>query len=198
LSLASSTMKNYYRSASLSSSHMQKKALKALGTRPMEHAPNRNIVNEEANEEERDDNERPPLGLHNSPPPDSADTRPLADEWNQQVEVTTAPTTATIKEEPTLPKIRTAPPSLATGRTSSSLGQLHEFAPRIVVAGVGGGGSNAVNHMIAEGLQGMWSGTWILCLCVDTVTHCQSPCRQLRIVGQYLTPCLRFGLKSYL
>ena len=36
----------------------------------------------------------------------------------------------------------------------SALGQLHEFAPRILVAGVGGGGSNAVNHMVAKGLQG--------------------------------------------
>ena len=37
---------------------------------------------------------------------------------------------------------------------SSAMGQLHEFAPRIIVAGVGGGGSNALNHMIAKGLQG--------------------------------------------
>ena len=33
-------------------------------------------------------------------------------------------------------------------------GQLHEFAPRIVVAGVGGGGGNAINNMISKGLQG--------------------------------------------
>jgi hypothetical protein len=33
--------------------------------------------------------------------------------------------------------------------------QLHEFIPRIVVAGIGGGGCNALNHMISKGLQGM-------------------------------------------
>ncbi len=32
--------------------------------------------------------------------------------------------------------------------------QLHEFAPRIVVVGVGGGGGNAVNNMIANQLNG--------------------------------------------
>lgn len=34
-------------------------------------------------------------------------------------------------------------------------GQLYEFAPRIVVAGVGGGGGNAINNMISKGLQGV-------------------------------------------
>ena len=33
-------------------------------------------------------------------------------------------------------------------------GQLHEFAPRIVVAGVGGAGGNAINNMISKELQG--------------------------------------------
>lgn len=33
-------------------------------------------------------------------------------------------------------------------------GHLHEFAPRIVVVGVGGGGGNAVNNMIANQLRG--------------------------------------------
>ena len=171
----------------------------------MEHSPNRNIVKEETHEsygEERDDNERLPLGLHNSPPTDSADKPPIADEWNQQVEVTSTTTSAPIKDEPTLPKIRTAPASLSAGRTSSSsLGQLHEFAPRIVVAGVGGGGSNAVNHMIAEGLQGMMSGTWIfmsvcvcVCVCRNGDALCQSPCRMLLLVDPNLTPCPRFKI----
>ena len=35
-------------------------------------------------------------------------------------------------------------------------GHLHEFAPRIVVVGVGGGGGNAVNNMIANQLSGMF------------------------------------------
>lgn len=34
-------------------------------------------------------------------------------------------------------------------------GHLHEFAPKIVVAGVGGGGGNAVNNMIANQLSGV-------------------------------------------
>jgi cell division protein FtsZ len=34
-------------------------------------------------------------------------------------------------------------------------GHLHEFAPRIVVVGVGGGGGNAVNNMIANQLSGV-------------------------------------------
>lgn len=32
--------------------------------------------------------------------------------------------------------------------------QLYEFAPRIVVCGVGGGGGNAINNMISKELQG--------------------------------------------
>jgi cell division protein FtsZ len=31
---------------------------------------------------------------------------------------------------------------------------LHEFAPKIVVVGVGGAGTNAVNNMVASGLAG--------------------------------------------
>ena len=34
-------------------------------------------------------------------------------------------------------------------------GNIHEFAPRIIVFGVGGGGCNAVNNMIARGLTGV-------------------------------------------
>jgi hypothetical protein len=42
--------------------------------------------------------------------------------------------------------------------------QLHEFAPKIVVVGVGGAGTNAVNNMVASGL----SGESVLCtpLCI--------------------------------
>eukprot|EP00979_Chaetoceros_neogracilis_P006626 scaffold1345_cov265-Chaetoceros_neogracile.AAC.6 len=39
-------------------------------------------------------------------------------------------------------------------RTQFHQGHLHEFAPRIVVVGVGGGGGNAVNNMIANQLEG--------------------------------------------
>jgi cell division protein FtsZ len=38
---------------------------------------------------------------------------------------------------------------------SFTQGHLHEFAPKILVFGVGGGGCNAVNNMIARGLTGV-------------------------------------------
>ncbi len=57
---------------------------------------------------------------------------------------TTATTTITSKDEPKQePKPRLDVPSL------------HEFAPRIVVVGVGGAGGNALNNMIAKELKGV-------------------------------------------
>jgi hypothetical protein len=47
-----------------------------------------------------------------------------------------------------------APAPSAFSRTEFHQGHLHEFAPRIVVVGVGGGGGNAVNNMIANELSG--------------------------------------------
>ena len=47
-----------------------------------------------------------------------------------------------------------APAPSAFSRTEFHQGHLHEFAPRIVVVGVGGGGGNAVNNMIANELIG--------------------------------------------
>jgi hypothetical protein len=46
------------------------------------------------------------------------------------------------------------PAPSAFSRTEFHQGHLHEFAPRIVVVGVGGGGGNAVNNMIANELSG--------------------------------------------
>jgi cell division protein FtsZ len=48
-----------------------------------------------------------------------------------------------------------APAPSAFSRTEFHQGHLHEFAPRIVVVGVGGGGGNAVNNMIANELSGV-------------------------------------------
>lgn len=45
-------------------------------------------------------------------------------------------------------------PNTSFSRTQFHQGHLHEFAPRIVVVGVGGGGGNAVNNMIANQLRG--------------------------------------------
>lgn len=45
--------------------------------------------------------------------------------------------------------------SISRRITPSREGHLHEFAPRIVVVGVGGAGGNAVNNMIARNLHGV-------------------------------------------
>ena len=37
----------------------------------------------------------------------------------------------------------------------TSIADLREMRPRIIVFGVGGGGGNAINNMIAAGLQGV-------------------------------------------
>ncbi len=50
------------------------------------------------------------------------------------------------------PPVVEKPPAFS--RTQFHQGHLHEFAPRIVVVGVGGGGGNAVNNMIANQLHG--------------------------------------------
>lgn len=56
---------------------------------------------------------------------------------------------------PPAPPVVPEPPSPSTfSRTEFHQGHLHEFAPRIVVVGVGGGGGNAVNNMIANQLSG--------------------------------------------
>ena len=56
---------------------------------------------------------------------------------------------------PPPPPVVPEPPSTsAFSRTEFHQGHLHEFAPRIVVVGVGGGGGNAVNNMIANQLSG--------------------------------------------
>ena len=71
--------------------------------------------------------------------------------------------TASLASSNASPKINGAPPPLSQvpppSFTSPSplpihQGHLMEFAPKIVVVGVGGGGGNAVNNMIANELQG--------------------------------------------
>jgi cell division protein FtsZ len=52
------------------------------------------------------------------------------------------------------PILAAATPTAAI-RTPPPPSQLHEFAPRIVVCGVGGGGGNAINNMISKELQGV-------------------------------------------
>ena len=54
-------------------------------------------------------------------------------------------------------------PAANSHRASFHQGHLHEFAPRIVVVGVGGAGGNAVNNMIANQLQGKEGPTCLDC-----------------------------------
>ena len=51
------------------------------------------------------------------------------------------------------PKLQRVPSTPVPPLTAAGM-HLHEFAPRIVVCGVGGAGGNAVNNMIARGLSG--------------------------------------------
>jgi hypothetical protein len=72
-------------------------------------------------------------------PPNGEEHRPILDDILKDKN-------ALLKDVPMMKKAHPA---------SSSLGHLYEFAPKIVVAGVGGAGCNALNNMIAKDLQGM-------------------------------------------
>merc|ERR1719162_666317 len=49
----------------------------------------------------------------------------------------------------------TETPPAPAAASATHQGHLNEFAPKIVVVGVGGGGGNAVNNMIANQLHGV-------------------------------------------
>lgn len=109
---------------------MQKKALKALGNTNKAVVPAaKEDEPEKTNDTVLDDiqKETTTPKFLNSPPPKSI-----------------MPPQVLVEEQPSKPAI-----------LGSALGQLHEFAPKIVVAGVGGAGGNALNNMIAKDLQGM-------------------------------------------
>jgi cell division GTPase FtsZ len=67
--------------------------------------------------------------------------------------------------------------------------QLHEFAPKIVVVGVGGAGTNAVNNMVASGL----SGVEFLALNTDAHHLSQSISPNRLQIGGHLTSGLGCG-----
>lgn len=67
--------------------------------------------------------------------------------------------------------------------------QLHEFAPKIVVVGVGGAGTNAVNNMVASGL----SGVEFLALNTDAQHLSQSISPNRLQIGGHLTSGLGCG-----
>lgn len=68
------------------------------------------------------------------------------------------------------PILAAATPTAAI-RTPPPPSQLHEFAPRIVVCGVGGGGGNAINNMISKQLQGMLYSMHIVLLLIVCLAH---------------------------
>lgn len=60
--------------------------------------------------------------------------------------------------------------TIASHRLAQLAPDLYEFAPKISVVGVGGAGSNAINNMIAKGLQGRNA----ILIVVDPVLPCSA------------------------
>ena len=66
--------------------------------------------------------------------------------------------TQTVKLSPSVTKEQNSPnvfPHISAALNPAAVSNLKEFAPKICVIGVGGGGCNAVNNMIARGLVGV-------------------------------------------
>lgn len=74
----------------------------------------------------------------------------IKDNVTPDTTTSTSEPTSTIQTEPTPTFERTE-----KGRIIHHQGHLHEFAPKLVVVGVGGAGGNAVNNMIAHQLTGV-------------------------------------------
>ena len=116
---------------SFTSNSLQKRALQALGNKQQ---PSSSVSTE--------NNDKPTLDKDKTSPPlnenrKENDEKPLL---NQESSVSSPkPIMAATSSNTMIPP----PPS-----------QLYEFAPRIVVCGVGGGGGNAINNMISKELQG--------------------------------------------
>jgi hypothetical protein len=113
-----------------------------------------------------------------SPPIETNDKTTLNNEktsppLNENVQENTE--TQVLKEEEDVvsspkPILAAATPTAAI-RTPPPPSQLHEFAPRIVVCGVGGGGGNAINNMISKELQGMLYSMHIVLLLIVCLAH---------------------------
>lgn len=82
--------------------------------------------------------------------PDSSDTTPQKHQQQQQQQQQPKEKHAEQMESDGDGAPKSQPPPLPFMQ-----GHLHEFAPKIVVVGVGGGGGNAVNNMIANQLHGV-------------------------------------------
>jgi len=122
----------------LSTSSMQKKALKALGNKSSSQNDDRKNSRTTTRKKEKEEL----LFPANSPPNGvSSLQKPITIKDNE--------------EKKAADSDNEQQPILMPSSSISPLGQLHEFAPKIVVAGVGGAGGNALNNMIAKGLQGV-------------------------------------------
>jgi len=126
------------------SSSLQKRALKALGNKPATETEikDNTFINNDALEENR------PIFKQIQHDLNSEHENDVMDGFENE---TVAHVEKVVPEEesPTPPPVSSPKPIMV-----APPGQLHEFAPRIVVVGVGGGGGNAINNMISKELQG--------------------------------------------
>lgn len=150
--LYSNATMGYRRCFASSSSGMQKKALKALGQKSKGNTvAAAAVAKEDIQHTVLEDIQRTPPEL----PPIPPDTPPNGE----------GPRTLTLPKET---ETQSVPPLMG-----SALGQLHEFAPKIIVAGVGGAGGNALNNMIAKELKGMRACVCVaLCCCFRCLHAC--------------------------
>jgi len=94
------------------------------------------------------------LNKHYDPSKSPAQSEPAESTKSTGTTTTPPPDNEAATATATTPVI---PPSTTTTKKSlyTNPNKLHEFAPRIVVVGVGGAGGNAVNNMIARSLTGV-------------------------------------------
>lgn len=132
---------------------MQKKAIRALGNAKQAPKNNKKVVNDVVvNHEPKHKHDVGVLQLNADlvldPAKIDAEHEPIGKPTVDEVESPeTQPQQQQQQDEGRLDELEFRSPPIVDG-------QLHEFAPKIVVAGVGGAGGNAINNMIAKDLQG--------------------------------------------
>eukprot|EP00545_Synedropsis_sp_CCMP1620_P007220 CAMPEP_0119028038 /NCGR_PEP_ID=MMETSP1176-20130426/38206_1 /TAXON_ID=265551 /ORGANISM="Synedropsis recta cf, Strain CCMP1620" /LENGTH=440 /DNA_ID=CAMNT_0006984089 /DNA_START=52 /DNA_END=1374 /DNA_ORIENTATION=+ len=147
VTIFASTASNYRNLTTSSSKSMQKKALKALGTKTLAAAnapPSAKMDTVLADIQKE--------ASSNTGMKQFTNALPNGDGGNQKLSMDASISVSSSNdnnEQQESPLLESAP------IRGSAIGQLHEFAPKIVVAGVGGAGGNALNNMIAKDLQGV-------------------------------------------
>jgi len=114
---------------SFSTSYMQKKALKALGNKA--------------------------IGSSSTKKDEAIVSPNLSDPQPNREEISSSPPITSPSKENVQKNVATESLKPTSPASNSTLGRLHEFAPKIVVAGVGGAGGNALNNMVAKDLKGV-------------------------------------------